>query len=178
MTLSSDTETGSAISSSSTPFASVTDSNFNFFGIQAPFFAPYPIIIFDITWTAVAGQLTALSINYDETIDDISLYGAVGLGDFDGFGLTGGTAERVLGAPCSMFPTCVIAGFWQEVGVQAIPEPGSAAPIGCPFRLWFVWTKARGNEKLPDVNARSLDTDLGHFGHQRATATAFGALAR
>lgn len=144
MTLSSDTETGSAHSNPTTgfpPAATVTDPNFSlsFGSIQAPFYV-FPVgPVYDITWTAVAGQLTALSINYVGFLPlDSPAIGAGQYPGFDpnGFGLTGGS--EYFGG--SIAPTILLSGFWQE---QAVPEPGSAALL-LGALLAFVFWRSKG----------------------------------
>ena len=123
LTLSSDTETGSA-SSSTTPFATVTDPNFSFLGIHPPLFQDSDLS-FTITWTAVAGQLTALSIDYLVMSSDFSIVGSGYPGlDPGGFGLNGGTLVYA-GGGCLLFPICVVTGFWQEANAEQVPEPES-----------------------------------------------------
>jgi hypothetical protein len=73
------------------------------------------LISYDITWNEVSGQLTALSVNYQDVFNEVG-YGA------GPFGVTGGGigSDGFVGG-CSG-GTCTITGYWQRV-----PEPGSAA---------------------------------------------------
>jgi hypothetical protein len=124
ITLSSGTETGSANSNGfmfgDTAPPVVTDPNFRFSSaggvIEAPFFEFG--VNYDMHWTDVAGQLTGVSLIYDNSLTGVSI-------DFSiSGGLTGGTATNALA--CALVEVCRVTGFWQEEA-QAVPEPGSAA---------------------------------------------------
>src|SRR5260221_14414492 len=122
--LSNPTETGSATYTffpSSPPV--VTDPNFAFhlngsFGedvIRAPDFGTSPpgfVLGYNITWADVAGQLTAVSVNYLTDRDQVGF----GAGPF---GLTGGGigSDGTIGG-CGN-GTCMVSGFWQ----REVPEP-------------------------------------------------------
>jgi hypothetical protein len=127
ITLSSGTETGEAESNGTmfgnTPPPVVTDPNFSFLGpggaIEAGI-GPVPFfeygVFYDMHWVAVAGQLTYLSLIYDNSLNESS---------FSNFGLTGGLAIRDQG--CALTPNCQVTGFWTDPRSDPIPEPGSLA---------------------------------------------------
>jgi hypothetical protein len=127
--LSGPTESGSAAYSlGAAPV--VTDPNFAFSlspffdagpttVITAPDFGRNPvgfITSYDITWSDVGGQLTAVSVNYLDNLNQVG--GSLGV-----FGLTGGgiASDGFIGG-CSL-GRCTIVGSWQAVPV---PEPASA----------------------------------------------------
>jgi hypothetical protein len=84
--------------------------------------SPAALCDFDISWTEVAGVLTAVNINVDESFNNIG--GMAGKGPF---GLTGGplASDLILGG-CSA-AQCTVAGFWQSD--LTAPEPMSIAPL-------------------------------------------------
>ena len=130
LTLSSPTETGSAeyVFPSSPPV--VTDVNFAFhlngFGepvISAPNFGSTPVgfvLGYDITWGDMGGELTAVSVNYLSTNDQVAFSAG-------SFGLTGGGIGSDAGIDGCSMGTCTVAGYWQ----REVPEPASAALFGC-----------------------------------------------
>ena len=133
LTLSSPTETGSATYTFLSSPPVVTDPNFAFhlngsFGedvIQAPDFGTSPpvfVLGYNITWADVAGQLTAVSVNY---LNDRDLAGS-GAGPF---GLTGGGIGSDGAIDGCGNGTCTVAGFWLERGAT-VPEPASLALFG------------------------------------------------
>jgi hypothetical protein len=86
--------------------------------------SPAALCDFDISWTEVAGVLTAVNINVDESFNNIG--GMAGKGPF---GLTGGplASDLILGG-CSS-AQCTVAGFWQSGPTvpEPMPEPMSVA---------------------------------------------------
>ena len=128
--LSSSTETGSAQYGGGSSPPVVTDPNFTFSLRDIASFFGTPVIIgppdfglglrfsiepsYNITWSEVAGQLTAVSVNY------LDIANEVGFGS-GAFGLTGGGIGSDSNIDGCGFGLCTVSGYWQSV-----PEPGSA----------------------------------------------------
>jgi hypothetical protein len=90
------------------------------------------VVEYDISWTEVAGQLTAVGIGFFTIHDDLSR-----------FGLTGGeVASDGTLAGCGA-STCQISGYWVNT-----PEPGSLALLASAFGVWGVIGRYMG-EKTP-----------------------------
>jgi hypothetical protein len=131
LTLSSPTETGSAMYAFLPPSGpSVTDPNFAFalnavgeHLVSAPSFGSSPpgfVHHYNISWAEIAGQLSAVSVDY---LSDLT--NQVG-GSAGSFGLTGGGigSDDTIGG-CG-FGTCTVAGYWQ----REVPEPASLILLG------------------------------------------------
>jgi hypothetical protein len=129
LTLSSPSETGSATYAFPSPPPSVTDPNFAFAlnavgerPVSAPSFGSSPpgfVLSYSITWADVAGQLTAVSVDYLSDLDEVG-YSA------GPFVLTGGgiASDGTIGGCGS--GTCTVTGYWQ----REVPEPASLALLG------------------------------------------------
>jgi hypothetical protein len=129
LTISSPTETGSATYAFPSSPPVVTDPNFAFhlnaFGerdIRAPDFGSSPpgfVLSYNITYSDVAGQLTAVSVNYLSDLNEVGFSAGP-------FGLTGGGigSDGAIGG-CGM-GSCTVVGFWQ----LEVPEPASIAVFG------------------------------------------------
>ena len=128
--LSTLTENGSAQWGGGSSPPIVSDPNFAFSLRDIASFFGTPVIIgppdfgfalrfsiepsYNITWSEVAGQLTAVSVNY------LDIANEVGFGS-GAFGLTGGGIGSDSNIDGCGFGLCMVSGYWQSV-----PEPGSA----------------------------------------------------
>jgi hypothetical protein len=129
LTLSGPTETGSATYTFPSSPPVVTDPNLAFrlnaFGehpIVAPDFGSFPlgfVLSYSITWADVAGELTAVSVNYLSDLDQVGFSAG-------SFRLTGGGigSDGSIGGCGS--GTCTVTGFWQ----REVPEPATLSVFG------------------------------------------------
>jgi hypothetical protein len=84
------------------------------------------VVDYGISWTEVAGVLTAVDISID-TIQD----------SLEQFGLTGGNvASDFTLAGCDELRPCQINGYWTDVPLVTAPEPGSLALLASAFGVW------------------------------------------